>query len=50
MYVSESEEWPAFASYLEDIKILKRIFNHSELIRILRTLNTRADSLARRAK
>ena len=48
--VSESKEWPAFASYLEDIKILKESFNHSELIHIPRTLNTRADSLARSAR
>ena len=48
--VSEPEEWPAFASYLEDIKILQRSFHCSELIHIRRTLNTRMDSLARSAR
>ena len=46
--VSEPEEWPAFASYLEDITILKRSFNSSEIIHISRTHNSKADSLARR--
>ena len=45
--VSETEEWPAFASYLEDIKFLRRSFNSWEIILILRTQNSRADSLAR---
>ena len=48
--VSEPEEWPAFASYLEDIKLLKGSFNSSELIHIPRTQNSRADSLARSAR
>ena len=48
--VSEPEEWPDFASYLEDIKFLKRSFNSSELIHIPRTQNSKADSLARSAK
>ncbi|XP_056854813.1 uncharacterized protein LOC108842133 [Raphanus sativus] len=45
--VSEPGEWPAFASYLEDIKSLKRSFNSSEIIHIPRTQNNKADSLAR---
>ena len=36
--------------YLEDTKILKRSFNHPDLIHIPRTLNTRADSLAQSAR
>ena len=44
--VSEPEELSAFASYLEDIKVLKRSFNHSELIHLPWTQNTRAESLA----
>ena len=48
--VSEPEEWPAFASYLEDIAFLKRSFNSSEIIHIPRTENSRADSLARSAR
>ena len=44
--VSEPEEWPAFASYLEDIKILKRSFNSLKLVLIPRTQNLRADSLS----
>lgn len=44
--VSEPEELLVFASYLEDIKLLKRSFNSSELIHIPRTQNSRADSLA----
>ena len=46
---SEPEEWPAFASNLEDIKLLKESFTSSELIYIPRTHNVRADSLARSA-
>ncbi|KAL0885095.1 hypothetical protein Bca101_009077 [Brassica carinata] len=45
--VLEPEEWPAFASYLEDIKILKENFLHSEIIHVPQMQNTRADSLAR---
>ena len=37
--VLEPEELPTFASYLEDIKILKKSFNSSELIHIPRTHN-----------
>ena len=48
--VSEPEEWTAFASYLEDIKLLKSSFHISELIHIPRTQNTRADNLARSAR
>ena len=48
--VSEPEEWSAFASYLEDIKLLKESFNSTELIHIPRTQNSRADSLARSAR
>ena len=35
--VSEAEDWPAFASYLEDIKILKESFLRSEIIYVPRT-------------
>ncbi|KAL0672595.1 hypothetical protein Bca4012_000575 [Brassica carinata] len=48
--VSEPEEWPTFASYLEDIKVLKRSFNRSEIIHIPMTQNLKADSLARSAR
>ena len=44
--VSELEEWPAFASYLEDIELLRRSFNSSELIHIPRTQNIMVDRLA----
>ena len=43
----QSQQCIAFASYLEDIKVLKRSFNNSEIIHILRTQNLKADSLAR---
>ena len=45
--VSAPEDWPAFAIYLDEIKNLQGIFTHSEIIHIPRTLNTKADSLAR---
>ena len=45
--VSEPEEWPAFASYLEDIKTLKGSFLSSEIIHVPRTKNLKADMLAR---
>ena len=48
--VSEPDEWPAFASYLKDIKNLKECFTRSELIYIPRTQNSKADSLARSAR
>lgn len=48
--VSEPEEWSAFESYLGDIKMLKTCFLSSEIIRVPRTENQKADSLARSAK
>ena len=48
--VSEPDEWPAFAVYLEDIKTLKESFISSELIHVSRTLNSKANSLARSAR
>ena len=45
--VSEPEEWPVFANYLEDIKTLKEGFTRSEIIYVPMTQNSRADSLAR---
>lgn len=45
--VSEPEEWPAFANYLEDVKTLKEMFTRSEIIYIPKTQNTMADRLAR---
>ena len=45
--VSEQEEWPAFANYLEDVKTLKENFIRSEIIYVPRTQNTMADRLAR---
>ena len=48
--ISKPEERPAFASYWEDIKILKGSFNHSQLIHISQTINSRADNLARSAR
>ena len=48
--VSEPEEMSAFASCLEDIKILKGSFHNFEFIHILRKMNSRADNLARSAK
>ncbi len=48
--VSEPEEWPAFESYLEDIKLLKRSFLNSDIVHVSRMANLRADSLARSAR
>lgn len=48
--VLKLEELSAFASYLENIKILKKSFNSSELIHMPRTHNSRVDSLACNAK
>ena len=48
--VFEPEEWPAFASYMEDIKVLQSSFHSSELIHLPRTHNSRADSLAHSAR
>ena len=45
--VSEPEEWPAFANYLEDIKFLQGSFLNSEIIHVPQTENKRTDSLAR---
>ena len=45
--VSEPEEWPAFASYLEDIKNLKEIFFSSEIIHVSRMQNTKTNTLGR---
>ena len=48
--VSESEEWPSFAYYLEDYMTMTESFTRSEIIHVPRTFNTMADSLARRAR
>ena len=48
--VSEPEEWPAFESYLEDIKFLRRSFTNSEIVHVPRTENINADRLARSAR
>ena len=48
--VSEPEEWPAFASYLEDFNSLKESFSRAEIIYVSRTHNKKADSLARSAR
>ncbi|XP_056842959.1 uncharacterized protein LOC130495566 [Raphanus sativus] len=48
--VSEPDEWPAFASYLEDIKSLRRSFTSSEVVHVPRTKNMKTDCLARSAK
>ena len=45
--VSELDEWPAFASYLDDVKVLKESFSRSEIVHVPRTQNTKVDSLAR---
>ena len=47
--VLELGEWPVFASYLEDIKILKECFHSSKIIYVPRTQNTRVGCLARSA-
>ncbi|KAL0749050.1 hypothetical protein Bca101_031052 [Brassica carinata] len=44
--VSEPKEWPAFESYLEDIKLLRKILLNSEIVHVPRTKNLRVDSLA----
>ncbi|KAL0833903.1 hypothetical protein Bca101_085792 [Brassica carinata] len=44
--VSEPEEWSAFDSYLEDIKLLKINFLNSEIIYVPRMENQKANSLA----
>ena len=48
--VLEPEKWPSFASYLEDIKILKESFIGSAIIHVPRTQNIKADKIARSAK
>lgn len=48
--VSELEEYPTFASYLEDIKNLKSGFHSFELLHIPRTMNSGADNLERSAR
>ena len=48
--VSEPEEWPAFESYLHDIKLLKTCFTSSTIIHVPRTENQKVDSLARCAR
>ena len=45
-----TREWPAFKSYLEDIKLLKGSFLNSDIVHVPRTANLRADSLARSAR
>ena len=45
--VSQPEELPVFANYLEDLKALKESFFHSEIIYVPRTKNTKAYGLAR---
>ena len=44
--VSKPEEWPAFESDLEDIKLLRRRFTNSEILHVPRTENIMADRLA----
>ena len=48
--VLEPEEWPAFASYLEDIKTLKESFLSLDIIHVPRTQNSKADNLARNVR
>ena len=48
--VSEPHDWPAFATYLEEIKNLKSSFTHSAIIHISRRHNTTADRLAQSAR
>ena len=48
--VSEPEEWPAFESYLKDIKLLRRSFTNSDIVHVPRTENIKADRLARNAR
>ena len=33
--ISEPEEWPAFESYIEDIKLLRRSFLNSDIVHVL---------------
>ncbi|KAL0668414.1 hypothetical protein Bca4012_031118 [Brassica carinata] len=48
--VSKPEEWSAFESYLEDIKLLRSSFLNLDIIHVPRTVNLKADSLARSAR
>ena len=45
--VSEPDEWPAFANYVDDVKILKESFTQSAIIYVPRTQNSTVDRLAR---
>ena len=47
--VSEPVEWPAFASYLEDLDSLKERFIRAEIIYVSKMQNKKADNLARSA-
>ncbi|XP_010513755.1 PREDICTED: uncharacterized protein LOC104789808 [Camelina sativa] len=48
--VSSPHEWPAFAPYLDDIKMDREEFSSFSLIYVSRNANVRADSLARKAR
>ncbi|XP_010502410.1 PREDICTED: uncharacterized protein LOC104779711 [Camelina sativa] len=48
--VSSPIDWPAFATYLDDIRIDKEEFSSFSLIYVSRNANVRADSLARQAR
>lgn len=48
--VLEPQEWPGFATYLENVHILKESFSHPEIIRVPQLLNARGNSLARGAR
>ncbi|XP_056841697.1 uncharacterized protein LOC130494887 [Raphanus sativus] len=48
--VLKPDEWPAFATYLADIKTLKESFHSLEIIHVPCTHNLKADSLARSAR
>ncbi|XP_023639555.1 uncharacterized protein LOC111830929 [Capsella rubella] len=48
--VSSPHEWPAFATYLEDIKVDREEFTSFSLSLISRNANVKADYLARKAR
>ncbi|XP_010456752.1 PREDICTED: uncharacterized protein LOC104738246 [Camelina sativa] len=48
--VSSPTDWPAFATYLDDIRIDREEFSSFSLIYVSRNANVRADSLARQAR
>ena len=48
--VSEPEEWHAFGTYMEDIKLLRRSFLNSDIVHVSRMVNQKADCLARSAR